>query len=96
MVLWFGARVEALPDAPCAGSYTVRHTDAGRHHWLFENVDEDTCFQFGNYEHVASVPAGATALAVRDDSPAQVLDYGGEWVSVQFHPEMSASADISG
>lgn len=64
----------------------------GRDHWLFRDVALSAGFHFGNTEHVASPPAGARVLARRPTSPALALDYGGDWVSVQFHPEMTVEA----
>ena len=92
MGVQFGAKVSGLPDEICCGTLQVDWTDAGEAHWLFRGIVPDTEFHFGNYEHVVEVPAGATALATRESSPAVAADFGGDWVGVQFHPEMSAEA----
>jgi GMP synthase-like glutamine amidotransferase len=88
----FGAMVGPVTGEVWCETKTVERTPAGQDHWLFEAVPPQTPFQFGNYEHVATVPAQAHSLAIRGSSPAVALDYGGGWVSVQFHPEMTAHA----
>lgn len=92
MATFFGAKVGPVPDEVWCETRAVDQTDAGRGHWLFRDIDSTAEFHFANYEHVVEVPDQATALATRGASPAVALDYGGNWVSAQFHPEMSAEA----
>ena len=87
-----GARVEPLSRDGYAGTMPIGLTRQGARHWLFHGVAAETGYHFGNYEHLTTVPAGSTVLATRPDSPAIALDYGNNWVGVQFHPEMSANA----
>lgn len=92
MSVLMGAAVTRLADAPWAATLDVAPNAAGRGHWLFEGLAAGAAFHFGNSEHVCEVPAGAQVLASAGASPALALDYGGGWVSVQFHPEISRAA----
>ena len=82
-----GAPVTRLDGAPAAGSLPVRLSDTGRAHPLFAGFDSAPVFHFANEEHVAGVPRGARILATADRMPCAALDHGGNWYSVQFHPE---------
>lgn len=82
-----GGRVEKTPTGPEVGSLPVTRTEQGRSHFLFEGFDDDSPFFFGNFDRVIGVPEGTTVLATRPNLPAAALDHGGNWVSVQFHPE---------
>jgi GMP synthase (glutamine-hydrolysing) len=90
MALHYGAQVGPLTEGTCSGTLSVERTRHGHRHWLFRGVAETVGFHFGNSEHVAPPPAGAKVLARSPTSPALALDYGDRWVSVQFHPEMTA------
>lgn len=90
----YGAPVSPLPGGTWSATRAVERTAAGDGHWLFRGVPPDTGFHFGNSEHVSPPPDAATVLATLDDSPAVATDYGGGWVSVQFHPEMTAAAFV--
>jgi len=92
MAAFFGAKVRPVPDGVWCETRAVNRTDVGHCHWLFRNLDPAVEFHFANYEHVVEVPDQAAALATRPSSPAVALDYGGNWVSAQFHPEMSSEA----
>ncbi|MBT7746037.1 MAG: hypothetical protein HN725_12160, partial [Alphaproteobacteria bacterium] len=70
-------------------SDTVILTKAGKTHSLFEGYSDEPVFHFGNYEHVVETPAGSTVLAAGTNSPALAIDHGGNWLSIQFHPEIS-------
>jgi GMP synthase-like glutamine amidotransferase len=87
MATVLGGQVLKRPEGPVVGSLPVTRTQAGRAHWLFEGFDDEAPFFFGNFDHVATAPPGATVLATRPALPCAALDYGGGWVSVQFHPE---------
>lgn len=87
MATTLGGRVKPLDSAPMAASLPVDLTEAGRAHFLFNGLDGQPEFHFGNFQHVAEAPQGACVLATRPEMPAMALDYGGNWVSVQFHPE---------
>jgi len=93
--------VSALDGAPVrrleggrklAGTMPVRLTGAGRSHFLFEGCGAEPQFHFANEEHVAVPPAGATVLATGDSLPCAALEHGGQWYSVQFHPEATAAS----
>ena len=78
-----------------AGSLAVSLTAEGEKHQLMAGISElgrDCAFHFGNGDEVSKLPIAAVALAKTDDSPAVAIDYGGGWVSTQFHPEASHSA----
>ncbi len=87
MATILGANVGPLGGDPMAASLPVDVTDDGRDHFLFDGLNGQPYFHFGNFEHVKAAPEGARVLAVRPEMPAMALDYGGNWVSVQFHPE---------
>ena len=89
MAQYLGATVAPLSDAPWAISAAISLTERGRAHPLFAGLGDEVLYQFGNYEHVTAAPAGAEVLATRGASPALALDFGGEWCSVQFHPELT-------
>jgi len=84
-----GGRVEKIPAGPEVGSLAVTRTEAGRGHYLFEGFDDASPFFFGNSDRVIEPTEGTMVLATRPNLPAAALDHGGNWVSVQFHPEMT-------
>lgn len=88
MAVMAGMTVEPRPNGPKPGSFEIELTETGRAHYLFDGFADRPAFHFGNSDHVTHVPAGATLLSYGDDSPAEGLDYGGNWIGVQFHPEM--------
>lgn len=89
MCVMLGVSVEPLTGGPVHRSAPIRLTSAGRGHHLFEGFEDEPEFHFGHSDHVVEAPQGATVLADSPISPALALDYGGGWLSVQFHPEMS-------
>lgn len=91
-----GAPVGFVESGTMAATLPVDLTEAGRAHWLFDGVGDPPAFHFGNEEHVVRPPDGATVLATRTELPAAAIDYGGGWVSVQFHPEAEADAFARG
>ena len=82
-----GAAVESIPGGASAGTLPVQLTATGRGHFLFAGYTDAPEYHFANSEYVAAPPAGAVVLATRNDDPAAALDHGGNWYSVQFHPE---------
>lgn len=87
-----GATIAPLRNGRYAGSYPVRLTPAGRGHFLFRGFSEDPVFHFGNLEYVVTPPDGAKVLASCAAFEAAALDYGGNWITVQFHPEATHAA----
>ena len=87
-----GGVVEVNPHGSTAGSYPLTRSAAGAGHFLFDGFAPDQAFHFSNYDRVAVPPPGATVLASRPGLPAAALDHGGNWYSVQFHPE--ATGDL--
>ncbi|WP_264715135.1 type 1 glutamine amidotransferase [Limobrevibacterium gyesilva] len=90
--LALGGSVGRNPAGVTAGSLPVTRTAAGDAHFLFDGFAPDAPFYFGNYDRVETIPPGATVLATRPGLPAAALDHGGNWLSVQFHPELTADA----
>lgn len=88
MSLALGGSVGSSPQGPTVGSLPLELTDAGRQHYLFRGFTEDSRFLFANSDRVETIP-GATVLATRPGLPAAAIDHEGDWVSVQFHPEMT-------
>ena len=88
MAVAAGGRVTRRPGGTAAGSLPVTTTAAGAVHPLLAGIAQPA-FHFGNGDEVSTVPPEATVLATTDDSPAVALDYGGGWLSTQFHPEAS-------
>ena len=62
-------------------------TATGREHFLFAGCEDAPEYHFANSEYVTAPPVGAVVLATREELPAAALDHGGNWYSVQFHPE---------
>jgi len=87
MCVMAGVDVEPLAAGPMDSSAPVEVTAAGQVHPLFDGFGADPWFHFGNYDHAVAVPVGGTVLATTEGSPAVALDHGGNWYSVQFHPE---------
>ena len=96
MTVVLGGEVTRRPGGVAAGSLPVKLTLAGLHHSLFEGVSAERgdapAFNFFNQEEVSQLPEDAVVLATTEDSPAVAIDYGGGWLSVQFHPEASHSS----
>ena len=87
-----GGVVDTMQTGKIAGSYPIERTADGHGHFLFEGFSPDQEFHFSHYDRVATPPPGATVLAQREHTPHAVLDHGGNWYTVQFHPE--ATADL--
>lgn len=81
-----GGAVGKRIAGPVVGTLPAQLTEAGQAHWLFANMGPDPVFQFAHYDHVTHLPQGSVALATRDGTVA-AIDFGGEWVATQFHPE---------
>jgi len=84
------AGVDVVPrsDGANGRSDSVTLTNEGKTHSLFDGYGDQPVFHFGNYEHVVETPAGSTVLATGTNSPALAIDHGGNWLSIQFHPEI--------
>jgi GMP synthase-like glutamine amidotransferase len=87
-----GGTVAVNDNGITAGTYPVERTAAGATHFLFDGFAPDAGFHWGNYDHVETPPPGSTVLATRPGLPVAAADHGGNWLSVQFHPE--ATADL--
>ncbi len=87
-----GGHVIVSPQGLTAGSYPVERTEAGRNHFLFDGFAPDAAFHWSHYDRVETAPPGAVVLATRPGDPNSALDHGGNWYSVQCHPE--ATVDL--
>lgn len=87
MTTILGGKVERSPYGTEVGSLPIQLTPAGAAHPLFEGFNDGSVFYFGNSEIVTDPPPGSIALATRPNDQNAALDYGGKWLSVQFHPE---------
>ena len=83
-----GGSVGTVDGGPLCASLPVTLSAAGQ--GLFHGFGTEPRFHFANEEHVTAAPQGTRVLATRLEIPYCALDYGGNWVSVQFHPEASA------
>ena len=95
MSVMFDGRVGAVETGRCVGSIPVTLNAVGRGHYLFEDFEPVSEFNHGNTERVVEPPGGAVSLASTDVDPTVALDYGGDWVSVQFHPEMTEEVMVT-
>lgn len=59
MATILGANVGPLGGDPMAASLPVDVTDDGRDHFLFDGLNGQPYFHFGNFEHVKAAPEGA-------------------------------------
>ena len=87
MAMALGGAVGFVQDGPLTASLPVTLTTE---HNLFDGFGAEPLFHFANEEHVTIAPQGARVLATRPEMPYCALDYGGGWLSVQFHPEATA------
>ena len=87
-----GGVVDTMQTGKIAGSYPIERTAEGQGHFLFDGFPADQAFHFSHNDRVAVPPPGAVVLARRVHTPHAALDHGGNWYSVQFHPE--ATADL--
>lgn len=86
---WKGAAVAPLAGGPFAGSFPLSLSPAGRDHFLFEDFPHEPEFHFGNSDYVVQPPDQSVVLASSAGFKVAALDYGGQWLSVQFHPEIT-------
>jgi len=84
-----GGAVDRMNGKPNSETGPVELTDEGRAHFLFRDLHNAPQFHFGHFDHVTRAPDGSRLLATYRDVMA-ALDFGGDWYSVQFHPEATA------
>lgn len=90
MATVLGGTVGMVDGGPLCASLPLALSEAGKAHGLFTGFDGAPVFHFANEEHVTKPPPGARLLATGGRMPYCALDYGGGWLSVQFHPEVTA------
>jgi len=89
MCYWQGQEVAKLTPEAFEATMTIKRTEAGQRHPLFDGLDDTVAYNFGNNEYVIGVPDGAEVLATLRQAQSLALDHGGNWYSIQFHPEIS-------
>jgi GMP synthase-like glutamine amidotransferase len=89
MCQWQGQKIVKLTPEGFEATLTIELTEAGKAHPLFDGLDDSVGYNFGNNEYVIGVPAGAEVLATLRQAKSLALDHGGNWYSIQFHPEIS-------
>lgn len=89
MSVALGGKVARNPEGPTVGSLPLQLTGNGRSHFLMKGFDSKSLFLFANSDRVEVVAEGTKVLATRPGLPHAAIDHGGNWVSVQFHPEMT-------
>ena len=90
-----GGEVSVHPQGPFAETTALDMSEIGREHFLFERFDSAPLVHLGHFDHVTRVPDGSEVLATYEDT-IQALDMGGNWITVQFHPEASPGVMIAG
>ena len=88
MSYFHGSVIESLADGVYAGSFPLMLNSVGNQHFLFEGLSREPVFHFANSEYVVRPPAQAVVLGTTPVFETAALDYGDQWLSVQFHPEM--------
>ena len=88
-----GGAVDRMNGKPHSETAPVELTEAGRGHFLFRELENAPQFHFGHFDHVTRAPDGSSLLATYRDVVA-ALDFGGDWYSVQFHPESTAEGMV--
>ena len=84
----FNSKLERRKTGTLIGTHPVELTCAGRISPLFNGLSDEPRFHFANFLHVVtSEEFGGTVLARHGESLSIAIDHGGNWYSVQFHPE---------
>jgi GMP synthase (glutamine-hydrolysing) len=86
-----GVSVIRHPGGREIGSVELRLTVAGLKDPLFEGLPQWLWVQTTHEDVVASLPAGASALAGNAHTSLQAFSHGPHLRGVQFHPEMDAA-----
>lgn len=84
-----GGRVDWLPGGRELGALPVRLTEAGRAHPMLSDFPSVFPVILSHEQSVVSLPPTARVLAGSSRDPHQILHYGGETWSTQFHPEFT-------
>ena len=90
-----GGTVAVMDDGPYASTEAIELTASGRRHYLFEGCRRAPRVHLGHFDHVDRPPPGSTVLA-HYRAVVMALDMGGDWITVQFHPEASADLMVKG
>ena len=88
-------KVSVHPKGPFAQTKTIELTAHGVKHFLFSHLTELPMVHLGHFDHVTRIPNGSEVLATYRDT-IQALDMGGNWITVQFHPEASPNIMVTG
>ena len=90
-----GGEVSVHPQGPFAETATLEVSETGRQHFLFRQFDAPPRVHLGHFDHVTRLPEASEVLATYGDT-VQAVDMGGNWITVQFHPEASPGVMIAG
>jgi GMP synthase-like glutamine amidotransferase len=90
-----GGSVAVMDGEPNVGTEEIELTEAGRSHFLFANCTQQPKVHLGHFDHVDRPPDGSTVLA-HYANINMAMDMGRNWLTVQFHPEASASLMVRG
>lgn len=85
-----GGRVDYLPGGREIGTQTIETLDAATHDLLATGLPTSFRAHTTHEQSVLEAPSGAAVLARSVRDPHQLLRYGPNAFSTQFHPEFSA------
>ena len=85
-----GGLVDYLPGGREMGTHAVERLDAGHDDPLASKLPASFRVHLTHEQSVLEVPQGAVVLARSARDPHQLLRYGPNAISTQFHPEFSA------
>lgn len=90
LMAWaMGGRVDYNPRGREQGTFSVTLTQAGRDDPLTGTLPSPFMAHLSHSQSVLEAPAGATILAETAHDPNQILRYGPDTWSCQFHPEFT-------
>jgi GMP synthase (glutamine-hydrolysing) len=87
-----GGQVDYRPQGPEIGSHVVTLTPAGRRAPLLQDLPPSFPAQLYHSQSVTRPPSQAVVLASSAHDPHQILGYGPNTLTCQFHPEFSLQA----
>ena len=90
-----GGSVAVLASGVNARTAKLALTETGRSHYLFDHCGEQPSVHFAHFDHVDRAPDTADVLASYQGT-IQAMDLGGQWITVQFHPEANTNLMIRG
>lgn len=82
-----GGEVNYHPNGPELGSKTITLNPAGLSDAFFAGYPQQFKAHLTHAQSILQVPSGATVLGSSQHDPNQIIRYGANALSVQFHPE---------